>query len=549
MFMIWKGWRKLASIIIFLIFISQPARMGILYKHNSGYVLSGNCTKDGKIIYVGGNGPNNYSKIQDAINNASDGDTIMVFYNRYRENITIDKQLRLIGIEKDGKKPIIDGGGGDFAVNIVANNCTVKNFMITINDSITVKLSSSFNTIENCYIANPPEKGHCGYALWMIHSMHNRIANSTIESRGGAGVAIRMYRCAGNNFLNNNIIAESAYEALWIVKSSNNSFYGNRIEGVECEGSDGNFFYDNIFTSRIWIHGSKNNVFENNHIRSMVLYYAVNLTLRNNIFEGSLDLNGDKLKYYNTHVIENNTKYLRNGPKILYYKNKPDTLISGKNLAQLIVANCSNSIIRDVKIKDSSIPILVVYSNNTLIYNCSISYRRKDVGYGILLGYSSGCVIRNNNISRIKQGIQVFYSDNTKIVKNRIEEARWGIVVVHSFHTTLKRNKLYNNDCGIYLYKDLYTSVRRNDIRNNFDGMEIANALVSVIKRNNFIGNTQNTLVYKSFINIFFRNHWSNWIIPLPKPILCILLSIPWVIVIYYIIFDFCPRLIPYLIF
>ncbi|UCD13765.1 MAG: hypothetical protein JSW60_09460 [Thermoplasmatales archaeon] len=34
---------------------------------------------DGKTLYVGGDGPGNYSKIQDAIDNASDGDTVSVF--------------------------------------------------------------------------------------------------------------------------------------------------------------------------------------------------------------------------------------------------------------------------------------------------------------------------------------------------------------------------------------------------------------------------------------------------------------------------------------
>ena len=33
----------------------------------------------GNTLYVGGNGSGNYTKIQDAIDNASDGDTVFVF--------------------------------------------------------------------------------------------------------------------------------------------------------------------------------------------------------------------------------------------------------------------------------------------------------------------------------------------------------------------------------------------------------------------------------------------------------------------------------------
>ena len=41
----------------------------------------------GNILYVGGNGPNNYTKIQDAINNANNGDTVYVYNATYWENI------------------------------------------------------------------------------------------------------------------------------------------------------------------------------------------------------------------------------------------------------------------------------------------------------------------------------------------------------------------------------------------------------------------------------------------------------------------------------
>jgi len=500
---------------------------------------------DGNVLYVGGSGPNNYTKIQDAIDNASDGDAIMVFYNHYHESITLDKELSLIG--EEGNRPVIEGVE-NFTINIVANNCTIKNFVITMNDSITVKISSSFNIIENCYITNPPEGGLCGYALMMINSNHNRMFNNTIESTGGAGIAIRMYGCSDNYFLDNNIIKESVYESLWLIEGSNNTFYGNVIEGLNCWDSDGNIFQNDDFTSKVWVCGSIDDVFENNHFKSMVLYGAINITVRNNIFEGYLHIDGDRLKYYNTHVIENNAKYLKNGPEILYYKNKPNIIVSEKNVAEIIVVNCSNSIIRDIEIDNSYITILVIYSNNTLVYNCSISYKNRDVGYGITVGYSKGCVIRNNNISKIKEGIGVFNSINTRIIKNKIEKTKWGIFITHSIYTTTKRNKIHKNSCGMYLYKNLYTKIRRNDLRENFNGIEMHNTILSVVKRNNFINNTQSTIVYESFINIFFRNHWSKWIIPLPKPILSILISIPWVIVIYYVIFDFCPHLIPYLI-
>ena len=41
----------------------------------------------GNVLYVGGSGPGNYTKIQDAVDDASDGDTVFVYSGIYYETI------------------------------------------------------------------------------------------------------------------------------------------------------------------------------------------------------------------------------------------------------------------------------------------------------------------------------------------------------------------------------------------------------------------------------------------------------------------------------
>ena len=52
-------------------------------------------------LYVGGSGPNNYTKIQDAINDANIGYTIFVYRGTYYENLIVNKSITLQGENKE----------------------------------------------------------------------------------------------------------------------------------------------------------------------------------------------------------------------------------------------------------------------------------------------------------------------------------------------------------------------------------------------------------------------------------------------------------------
>lgn len=79
-------------------------------------------------LYVGGTGPGNYTTIQDAINDASDGYTIIVYPGTYNEDqITVDKALTIEGA--GWAATIIDGGDATLTscglVRIIANGDVV----------------------------------------------------------------------------------------------------------------------------------------------------------------------------------------------------------------------------------------------------------------------------------------------------------------------------------------------------------------------------------------------------------------------------------------
>jgi len=103
---------------------------------------------DDTILYVGGNGPNNYSSIQAAVDDANHNDTIYVFNGTYYEAVLINKPLRLTGENKT--TTILEGNGTRDIITILADYVTVNNF--TIHDghfNILVDHSSYITITEN----------------------------------------------------------------------------------------------------------------------------------------------------------------------------------------------------------------------------------------------------------------------------------------------------------------------------------------------------------------------------------------------------------------
>gem|GEM_PF-1006288 len=89
----------------------------------------------GNWLYVGGSGPGNYTRIKDAVENASDGDTVFVYNGVYlfpynTDYVRITKHISLIGENK--YETILDTTNGptDSIIDVRADSVTVCGFTI-----------------------------------------------------------------------------------------------------------------------------------------------------------------------------------------------------------------------------------------------------------------------------------------------------------------------------------------------------------------------------------------------------------------------------------
>ncbi len=117
--------KKIISTFIIGIFLISSFTISVALDNNLDNLF---LKYNGKTLFVGGNGLENYTTIQDAINDANDFDTIYVFSGIYSENIELDKRIILIGEDKNST--IIDGNQKGCTINLSSENAIIKNFTI-----------------------------------------------------------------------------------------------------------------------------------------------------------------------------------------------------------------------------------------------------------------------------------------------------------------------------------------------------------------------------------------------------------------------------------
>ncbi|MCD6572558.1 MAG: hypothetical protein J7K95_00485, partial [Thermoplasmata archaeon] len=139
----------IAGIIFMLIFSISVNTTYSHEKAESGNLIGG--SNDGRTLYVGGSGPNNYTHIQDAIDNASNGDTIFVYSGIYYENVVVNKSIELRG--ENAKETIIDGMKKNKTIFIITSNISVYNFTIK-NGTIGIGNSRWHENLEKITIKN-----------------------------------------------------------------------------------------------------------------------------------------------------------------------------------------------------------------------------------------------------------------------------------------------------------------------------------------------------------------------------------------------------------
>ncbi|MEA2067126.1 MAG: hypothetical protein U9O65_08565, partial [Thermotogota bacterium] len=306
---------------------------------------------NGNTLYVGGSGPGNYTKIQDAINDSKDGDTVFVYDDSspYYESGVIDKSINFLGENKE--TTIIDGRKDkeETVVMVEAPYVNISHFTIAGNktgdnrDFIGIGLKRDAVAVTDCNL-----HGFVNAILSNWYVANHVLSNCKIwDCTGAIDCPCGDFGEVGSNIISNCEI--DAPSGVWINFNtivSNCTFHNSKI--VILDGSNNTLL---------------NNHFNNGYIQ---IEYSSHTILKSNTLEDSgLIIFGHGVEDFHHDIDASNTMQ---GKPIYYFYNKKDMVIDkNSNTGYIILALCQNITVKNLDLYGS----VLAFSFNNTFENCS----------------------------------------------------------------------------------------------------------------------------------------------------------------------------------
>jgi len=163
--------------------------------------------------------PQDYPTIQQAINQANPGDTVSVSAGTYYESLTIDKDLALIGENRENT--VLNGMGGSYGIGATSVNVTITGFKI-LNATTGIYVEQSNGSMISHNDITASQRG-----IWLYYSNNSIVYDNVVHDVAWRGIVL----CGGSS--ENTIILNTVRDC------------GN---GIVLSG-EGNFIFHNNFVN------------------------------------------------------------------------------------------------------------------------------------------------------------------------------------------------------------------------------------------------------------------------------------------------------------
>jgi parallel beta-helix repeat protein len=384
------------------------------------------------IITVGPSGAD-YTSIQDAVNDARDGDKIEIWNGTYYEHVVVNKPLTIYA--RDGaSSTVVNGDGNGTIFYVTTDNVTIENFTVMNGDYGIFIRGNSSNVTDNI-VKNNNKNG-----IRLESSNYLTIKGNDIKTNGiGIYLNASNYTIIDDNeVISNNGTGISAYTSRNCT-ITNNTMNSNDYQGIRLETSEFNTISDNTANS--------------NRYYGICLVSSNDNTISSNTAKDSKQQSGILLygeSEYNTvsnNIVSLNYKYG------IYLVSSNDNTISN---------NTARSNKRD--------GIYLTKSDDNIII-CNILNSNEDDG--IQLSSSNDNTLKDNIVNANKDYGIVLLNSNDEIINNTVDSNRGGIWMGGSCYSVITDCTIRNST---YTYFDLYLKTNSSIITLNttFDGDKVS---------------------------------------------------------------------------
>lgn len=440
--------------------------------------------------------PDNFLTIQEAINNAFEGDTIFVKSGVYYEHVIINKTVSLIG--EGYNTTIIDGNWTGHVINIISDNVNVTEFTLQKSGSISypdLDAGICLNNTADCTVSKNRLVSNSFAGISLLNSQRNTIVGNNVTGAGWGGIHLLD---SSNNTISGNILDNNIHVG---INGHGSSHHNSIMENIISNSRYG-MFYNNANYNNILRNNISNIAVEGIWFQEQVNY---NIVAENTLTNYSV---GIKLQGPNN----NNTvsgNILTDGQCGIRIQNARYTEIYNNTIAHNYGSEW------DAGIRLDSAGYSKIHSNLIV-----------DNWRGVLLYTSSPYVsINNNTINdnefaiRVASGGSNYLSVYDNIVMNN---RGYGIGLTGfggvSNYATITGNLIMNNSDGIALgqYSN-YNTILQNNITQNDNGIYIEHSTQNTIRGNNIVDNIQQVFVSNGSVNNWDGgypiggNYWSNY--------------------------------------
>jgi parallel beta-helix repeat protein len=400
--------------------------------------------------------PPDYQEIQEAINNAMDGDTVFVGNGAYYENVIVNKSVALIG--ENTNTTVVDGSSTGSVVNVTASEVNITGF--------TIQRSG------DSYL-------DCGISVCPLSTSNNISRNFITKNSQGIYLNSSSENLVSDNIVSNNSIG------LYLHNSSGNTVHGNiainNVGGIYLENSGDNTLLNNNMTDNTYNFGvvwdTDSHLYNSVNVSNMVdgkpIYYLKDVS--NQVYDAQTNagtvylINCSNVTIKNL-VLKNNLLGL-----VSYntHSSKIENVTTSNNLGGIVLMSSNNNTVsgNNASSNTEGTGIRLFYSSNNMI---SSNVASNNYWEGIGLFESNDNIVSGNNVSRNDWGIEIWSSENNVFFGNNISTNNWvGIDLHESSNNTFFGNNVYSNpQSGIYLYASSNNLVFHNNFVNNSGGSQ-----------------------------------------------------------------------------